>query len=65
MSDTTPPDPTQAYQNPDDAGASPPGQEPDLLARTQAELALMKDLHPILTRRAGGREISGLSAYEQ
>ena len=34
-------------------------------ARTQAELALMKDLHPLLTKRAGGREISGLSAYEQ
>jgi type I restriction enzyme R subunit len=34
-------------------------------ARTRAELALMNDLHPILTRRAGGREISGLSAYEQ
>jgi molecular chaperone GrpE len=42
MSDTTPPDPTQAYQNPDDAGASPPGQEPDLLARTQAELAVLQ-----------------------
>jgi type I restriction enzyme R subunit len=34
-------------------------------ARTQAELALMADLHPLLTKRAGGREISGLSAYEQ
>jgi type I restriction enzyme R subunit len=34
-------------------------------ARTQAELALMKDLHPLLTKRAGGRDISGLSAYEQ
>ena len=34
-------------------------------ARTQAELALMKDLHPLLTQRAGGRDISGLSAYEQ
>ena len=33
--------------------------------RTQAELALMADLHPLLTKRAGGREISGLSAYEQ
>jgi molecular chaperone GrpE len=42
MSDTTPPDPTQAYQNPDDAGASPPGQEPDLLTRTQAELAVLQ-----------------------
>ena len=34
-------------------------------ARTQAELALMKDLFPILTKRAQGRDISGLSAYEQ
>jgi type I restriction enzyme, R subunit len=34
-------------------------------ARTQAELALMEDLHPILIKRAGGRDISGLSAYEQ
>jgi type I restriction enzyme, R subunit len=33
-------------------------------ARTQAELALMEDLHPLLTKRAQGREISGLSAYE-
>ncbi len=33
-------------------------------ARTQAELALMEDLLPLLTQRAGGREISGLSAYE-
>ena len=33
-------------------------------ARTQAELALMKDLHPLLTKRASGRDISGLSAYE-
>lgn len=33
-------------------------------ARTQAELALMTDLHPLLIKRAGGREISGLSAYE-
>ena len=33
-------------------------------ARTHAELALMEDLYPILTKRAGGREISGLSAYE-
>ena len=33
--------------------------------RTQAELALMADLHPLLTKRAGGRDISGLSAYEQ
>jgi type I restriction enzyme R subunit len=34
-------------------------------ARTQAELALMADLHPLLTKRGGGRDISGLSAYEQ
>jgi type I restriction enzyme R subunit len=34
-------------------------------ARTLAELALMADLHPLLTKRAGGRDISGLSAYEQ
>jgi len=33
-------------------------------ARTQAELALMADLHPLLTKRAQGRDISGLSAYE-
>lgn len=33
-------------------------------ARVHAELALMHDLHPLLTQRAGGREISGLSAYE-
>ncbi len=33
-------------------------------ARTQAELALMADLHPLLTKRAGGRDTSGLSAYE-
>ena len=34
-------------------------------ARTQAELALMAELVPLLTKRAGGRDISGLSAYEQ
>ena len=34
-------------------------------ARSQAELALMAELHPLLTKRAGGRDISGLSAYEQ
>ncbi|MES2706649.1 MAG: type I restriction endonuclease subunit R [Verrucomicrobiota bacterium] len=33
-------------------------------ARSQAELALMEDLHPLLTKRAQGRDISGLSAYE-
>ena len=34
-------------------------------ARTQAELALMKELLPLLTQRAQGRDISGLRAYEQ
>jgi type I restriction enzyme R subunit len=34
-------------------------------ARTQAELALMDDLLPLLNKRAQGRDISGLSAYEQ
>ncbi|MDQ4419504.1 type I restriction endonuclease subunit R [Sphingobium sp. DEHP117] len=34
-------------------------------ARTQAELALMEDLAPLLHKLAQGREISGLSAYEQ
>lgn len=33
-------------------------------ARAQAELALMEDLQPLLTKRAQGRDISGLSAYE-
>ena len=33
-------------------------------ARTNAELALMDDLVPLLKRLAAGREISGLSAYE-
>jgi type I restriction enzyme, R subunit len=33
-------------------------------ARAQAELALMKELVPLLNKRAQGREISGLSAYE-
>jgi type I restriction enzyme, R subunit len=33
-------------------------------ARTQKELALMGELVPLLKRRAGGREISGLQAYE-
>ncbi|MDO8275074.1 MAG: type I restriction endonuclease subunit R, partial [Serpentinimonas sp.] len=33
-------------------------------ARSQAELALMADLTPLLNKRAGGREISGLRAYE-
>jgi len=34
-------------------------------ARTQAELALMADLVPLLHKLAQGREISGLGAYEQ
>jgi type I restriction enzyme R subunit len=34
-------------------------------ARTQAELALMDDLVPLLNKRAQGRDISGLSVYEQ
>jgi len=34
-------------------------------ARTQKELALVEDLTPLLHRLAEGREISGLSAYEQ
>ncbi|MES2359918.1 MAG: type I restriction endonuclease subunit R [Gemmatimonadota bacterium] len=33
--------------------------------RTQKELALMADLVPLLKRRAGGRDISGLEAYEE
>ena len=33
-------------------------------ARTKAELALMDDLVPLLKRLAAGRQISGLSAYE-
>jgi type I restriction enzyme R subunit len=33
-------------------------------ARTQKELALMIDLVPMLKKRAGGRDISGLKAYE-
>lgn len=33
-------------------------------ARTQKELALMSDLVPMLKKRAGGRDISGLQAYE-
>ena len=33
-------------------------------ARTQAELAFIDDLCPLLNKRAGGRDISGLSAYE-
>lgn len=34
-------------------------------ARTQKELALMEELAPLLQKLADGREISGLSAYEQ
>jgi type I restriction enzyme R subunit len=33
--------------------------------RTQAELALMDELIPLLKKLAQGREISGLGAYEQ
>jgi len=33
-------------------------------ARTQAELALMEELLPLLNKLAQGREISGLAAYE-
>jgi type I restriction enzyme R subunit len=33
--------------------------------RTQKELALMDDLVPLLRKRAQGRDISGLNAYEQ
>ncbi len=32
--------------------------------RREKELALMDDLVPLLNKRAQGREISGLSAYE-
>ncbi len=34
-------------------------------ARTQAELALVDELTPLLHKLAQGRGISGLSAYEQ
>jgi type I restriction enzyme R subunit len=34
-------------------------------ARTQKELALMDDLVPLLKKRAGDREITGLKAYEE
>ncbi len=34
-------------------------------ARTEKELALMADLVPLLKKRAGGRDISGLKAYEE
>ena len=34
-------------------------------ARTQKELALMEDLIPMLKKRAGTRDISGLKAYEE
>jgi len=33
--------------------------------RRVKELALMEDLVPVLNKRSQGREISGLSAYEQ
>jgi type I restriction enzyme R subunit len=34
-------------------------------ARTEKELALMADLVPLLKKRAAGRDISGLKAYEE
>ena len=34
-------------------------------ARTEKELALMADLVPLLEKRVGGRDISGLKAYEE
>ena len=34
-------------------------------ARTEKELALMADLVPLLKKRAGGRDISGLKVYEE
>ena len=34
-------------------------------ARTEKELALMANLVPLLKKRAGGRDISGLKAYEE
>jgi type I restriction enzyme R subunit len=34
-------------------------------SRSQAKLAFMAHLYPLLTKRAGGRVISGLSANEQ
>jgi len=34
-------------------------------ARTQKELALVEDLSPLLHKLTGGRDISGLNAYEQ
>ena len=33
--------------------------------RREKELALMEDLVPLLKKRAAGRDISGLNAYEQ
>ena len=40
-------------------------QELGWKARTQKELALMEDMIPLFRKLAQGREISGLSAYEQ
>ncbi|GAB1400972.1 hypothetical protein MASR1M66_24290 [Aminivibrio sp.] len=40
-------------------------QELGWKARTQKELALMEDMIPLFKKLAQGREISGLSAYEQ
>ena len=48
----------RAAHRPD--GAARPG----LAERREKELALMADLVPLLNKRAHGRDISGLSAYE-
>ena len=34
-------------------------------SRIEQELALMEDLIPLLKKRAGDREISGLAVYEE
>ncbi len=39
-------------------------QELGWKARSQAETALMAELVPVIKKQAGGREISGLAAYE-
>jgi len=41
-----------------------PEQLEPLKARARAELALMEDLIPLLRRKAGGQQISGLEVYE-
>jgi len=40
-----------------------PAQEFSADAPGAAGAALREDIHPYLTQRAGGRDISGLSAY--